>query len=101
MIADLLENLGDCPWNDSPVLVVLSAPTHRERLACSSLAVDHDCAVEALNHTSDDVPGAVFKNLLLRRVVKNPVELETPLLLLVVHVASSLVLRNLNCDVLI
>ena len=100
MVSDLLENLGDCSWDDTSVLVILCATAHSESLACSSLTIDHDCSIETLNNTLDNISCAALKNFFLRWVVKNLIELETPLLLLIVDVTASFILWDLYSNIL-
>ena len=95
---DFLEDLIDGSWNNSSVLVVLRAATHCESLAWASLPIYKDSAVESFYDRLDNVSGAVVKHLILGSIVKNLVESETPLLLLIVYCTTFFLLWNLDCD---
>ena len=88
MIAYLLENLSYRSWDNSSILIVLGTTAHSKGLASSSLAIDHNSTVEALYYALDNISCTTLKDFFLRRVVKNLIELETPLLLLVVNMTA-------------
>ena len=100
MVANFLENLSDCSWNDSSVLIVLCAATHSKSLASSSLSIDHNSPIEAWHYTLYNISCTALKDFFLRRIVKNLIELETPLLLLVIDMATWLIFWNLHSYVL-
>jgi len=58
------------------------------------LSIAEDSSIEATDNSSDNISSAVVENILLARVVKYLVELELPLLLLVVYETPELILGD-------
>ena len=94
--ANLLENMADRSRNESSVLVVLHAAAHGESFASSSLTIDHDCAVEPIDHGIDNISWARIEDVFLAGVMKDLVELESPRFLLIINVTAMLVLRYVH-----
>ena len=98
--AHFLENVVDGSWNDSTVLVVLGAASHRERLAGASLAVAQDCGVVTVNYAVNCLVACVLEHRFLRGVVKQLVEFKLPVFCLVVDMTAVGVFRDLNLNCL-
>lgn len=92
--SNLLKDLGDGSGNHTTILIILSWPTHSKSLACSSLTIDHHSPIETLHNWFDYVPSTCIEYILLGGVVKDFIELETPLFLLVIYKPTALLFRN-------
>jgi len=66
----------------------LSASIHSESFTSSSLPVDHNCSIEPVGYTLNNVSSAMIEYFFLAAVVQNLIEFETPLFLLIVHVTT-------------
>ena len=98
--ANLLEDMRYGSRNQTSVLIVLHASTHRESLSSTSLSIHHNSPVEPVDHRIHDVFRALVEHVLLTRVMKELIEFKTPAFLLVVNHSTCLVLRDANIDVL-
>ena len=83
----LVERRKD-PGNDSPVFVVVLSPSHRKCLTCSSLTITEDSPWIPLQRRGEDFfRGKVVDNFLWG-IVENFLELEAPLVLLMIDDTS-------------
>ena len=94
LVSNLSKDLSDASWYESTIFIIWRRAIHGEGLACSSLTIAHNCAVEALDHGFDDVFSTVVVYVFLRGIVHDLVKFEFPLFLLVVDETAMGILRN-------
>lgn len=81
---DLLEQSRNDPRDNPSVLVVRPSTSHGECLACSRLPIAHNAPGESVECREHDVLGYQVEDDLLGGVAQDLLELEAPVLLLVV-----------------
>jgi hypothetical protein len=81
---DFLVKRGKDSWYEASVFVVILCTGHGESLSSSSLSVAHDGTRVSLKSTGEYLFRAKVVDDFLRGVIKNFLELESPLILLMV-----------------
>ena len=76
--------LLNSPWDDSSLLIVIGEAEHCESLSCSGLPIAHDCTVVARNNALHNGSSRDIINIILGSIVKDGIELELPVILLIV-----------------
>ena len=94
----LRKNVIDGSRNNATVLVVLRAARHRECLTSACLTVAHNSAIITVDDRGNSLLRAILEHVLLAGIVHQLIELELPVLCLIVDVAAMLILRNLHLD---
>ena len=91
-----LKQIGNKSWSDSSVLVVILGASHGEGLTGSCLPVTENAARVAIKCTHHDLLGRQVEYNILRCVHEHFLEVESPLVLLMVD--DALVQRSFDVD---
>ena len=96
---NLVKHLLHCPWDDTPLLVIVGKSKHGECLSWTSLSITHDSAVVASNHIGHDLCWGKVKHIILGCIEHNVVERKLPVIELIVNCAF-IFLVNVDIEIL-
>ena len=99
LAADLMVDLLNSPGDDSSVLVIVGLTQHCKGLSSTSLTVAHNSSIVPCNSAIDNVRGSLVINIILSGVMQDGVELEFPVVKLIVD-SSKVSFVSMNIKIL-
>jgi hypothetical protein len=85
LVTDLVVDLLNSPWNDTPLFIVVGQSEHGKCLSSASLSITHDRAIVSRDDTLNNGGCRKIIDIILRGVVQDIVKLKLPVIQLIVH----------------